>query len=192
MEVTCGNESVDGGDGIVEKRKIITAILAALLVGASAQADLMPARGLETGILHLRPASPGREQTYGQVTIRLAGLEVADRNSLPWERWNAESTPSEPVGEPSHLYVLADRRDSASLCLCALLGLGLCKAAPCVKRFSWGAFPSWYYEGGPYQIGHSLVISPECDDLAPVCFTEPPCRGRDFPRRCSPEVVGAL
>jgi hypothetical protein len=66
------------------------------------------------------------------------------------------------------------------LCLYALLGLGLCKSAPWVKKLSLGVLPGWYHDGGPFQIGHSLAISPDCLCLAVVCFTQPQDKAEDL------------
>ena len=41
---------------------------------------------------------------------------------------------------------------SLSLCLSALLGLGLCSFAHCVKKSSFGFILEWYRNGGPFQI----------------------------------------
>ena len=69
-------------------------------------------------------------------------------------------------------YVLSDRQDGLGLCLYALLGLGLCKSGPWVKKLSLGVVPGWYHDGGPFQIGHSSVISPDCLDVACACFMQ--------------------
>jgi hypothetical protein len=162
-----------GGDVIVEQRKIITVVLASLMVGASARADLMPAHGLDAGVHYFRQISAGRALLYSSVHAQLARLGVGDFDSRWWGGWAEEQAQIEPAGEPTHLHVLADRQNGAGLCLCALLGLGLCKAAPCVKRFSWGGIPAWYHDGGPYQIGHSLALAPDCLGPAPICFLQP-------------------
>jgi hypothetical protein len=65
--------------------------------------------------------------------------------------------------------IRADEQNSLDLCLFALLGLGLCKSAPYVRKFSFGAIPDWYHTGGPSQIGHSFAISPDCLSLKPAC-----------------------
>lgn len=80
----------------------------------------------------------------------------------------------EPPEEGPRLHVLAEQQNSASLCLYALLGLGLCKAAPCVKKWSWGGLPEWYHEGGPFQIGHSVAVAPDCLCPTLVCHFLPP------------------
>ena len=70
------------------------------------------------------------------------------------------------------MLVLCDRQDSLGLCLYALFGLGLCKSAPWVKKVSLGVVPGWYHDGGPFQIGHSFAVTPDCLNAALVCFVQ--------------------
>lgn len=79
------------------------------------------------------------------------------------------------------MQLLGPGRSSLHLCLCALMGLGVCKSAPWMKRLSFGYIPEWYHDGGPHQIGHSLAIPPE--SLCPVpicCFVQPDDRAEEF------------
>jgi len=91
--------------------------------------------------------------------------------------------------QPAH--VLSDKQDSLVLCLYGLLGLGLCKSAPWVKKLSLGVIPGWYHDGGPLQIGHSLAISPDCLVSTLVCcFVEAEHADFDLlPQYCQGMVV---
>lgn len=87
------------------------------------------------------------------------------------------------------MLVLCDRQDSLGLCLYALFGLGLCKSAPWVKKVSLGVVPGWYHDGGPFRIGHSSAISPDCLCLAFPCFQQPEDRAEDLqPIYCHNDV----
>ncbi len=78
------------------------------------------------------------------------------------------------VDESRPVPILSDRQDSRSLCLYALFTLGLCKSAPWVKKLSLGVVPGWYHDGGPFQVGHSHAISPDCLTVASgYCFIQP-------------------
>jgi hypothetical protein len=78
------------------------------------------------------------------------------------------------VDEIPSVQVLSDRQSSLSLCLYALLGAGLFRSAPLVKKLSFGCIPSWYHDGGPFRIGHSLAISPDCLCAMQVqCLVQP-------------------
>lgn len=87
------------------------------------------------------------------------------------------------------MFVLCDRQDSLGLCLYALLGLGLCKSAPWVKKLSLGVVPGWYHDGGPFQIGHSVAISPGCLYSALVCFVQPDVAAKTLLPRYRREAI---
>jgi hypothetical protein len=69
---------------------------------------------------------------------------------------------------------LTGRPDSSSLCLYALMSLGLCSAPHWIRRLSLGFIPQWYHEGDPFQIGHSYAATPESLCSLQVCFLVPP------------------
>ena len=81
------------------------------------------------------------------------------------------------IDQPSqvpHTMNLTGGPGSVSLCLYALMGLGLCSASNWIRRLSLGHIPDWYHNGGPFQIGHSFVVSPETLCPVPVyCFVQP-------------------
>lgn len=85
----------------------------------------------------------------------------------------------EPPQEARQAYIQADHLNSLGLCLSALLGLGLCKSVPWVKKFSFTVVPAWYHDGGPAQIGHSFAVTPDCVCMAPVCFVQPDVPAED-------------
>jgi hypothetical protein len=67
------------------------------------------------------------------------------------------------------------------LCLSAIIGLGLCTSAHCVKRLSFGFIPEWYHNGGPFQIGHSFAVNPDSVNPVPAyCFVQPVPGAEDF------------
>jgi len=69
---------------------------------------------------------------------------------------------------------LTGRPDSSSLCLYALMCLGLCSTPHWIRRLSLGFIPEWYHEGGPFQIGHSHAATPESLCSLQVCLLVPP------------------
>jgi len=70
--------------------------------------------------------------------------------------------------------ILTDGQSSLSLCLSALVGLGLCSSAHCLKKLHLGHIPEWYHHGGPSQIGHSFAVNPDSVCPAPACcFVQP-------------------
>jgi len=165
---------------MIKRREILAAVLGVLALGASVRADMMPLSPSEAGY---RP-SLRAGVTADQVCVNLSGpfvcpgvtdLGLPPVQSLPDARGDTGQTcETEPV------QILTEGQNSFSLCLYALLGLGLCKSAPLVKKFSFGYIPQWYHDGGPAQVGHSLAISPDCLCSAPVCcFVQPDCTAED-------------
>jgi hypothetical protein len=70
--------------------------------------------------------------------------------------------------------ILTEGNSSFSLCLSALIGFSLLGSTHWVKKVHIGFIPEWYHDGGPYQIGHSYAISPNCICKTPVaCFIQP-------------------
>lgn len=86
--------------------------------------------------------------------------------------------------------IATDGQNSLHLCLYALLSMGLCRSVPYVKKVSLGIVPQWYHDGGPFQIGHSSAISPDCLDAAPIyCFIQPDDRADDLTPRYRPGAI---
>ena len=75
--------------------------------------------------------------------------------------------------------IRSDGQNSLGLCLCALLGLGVCRSAPWVKKLSLTVIPEWYHDGGPRQIGHSLAVTPDCLCSSSACFVQPQSPAED-------------
>ena len=100
------------------------------------------------------------------------------------------------IGQPSHAppaMELTGGPGSVSLCLYALMGLGLCSAPHWIRRLSLGHIPEWYHNGGPFQIGHSFAVSPESLCPVPVyCFVQPDDTPEDLIRKyCIRTIVSS-
>jgi hypothetical protein len=105
--------------------------------------------------------------------------DLADLNFVPLAVPAEAESPADMMPGPP--LIRTDKQDSLGLCLFGLLGLGLCRSAPYVKRFSFGTIPEWYHTGGPFQVGHSHAISPDCLCRAPVhCFIQPESPAEDL------------
>ena len=102
---------------------------------------------------------------------------------------DADARPSARV--PDTLMDMTDGPGSASLCLYALMGMGLFSTPHWLKRLHLGHLPEWYHDGGPFQIGHSFAVSPEI--LCPVpadCIVQPDNTAEDsLPRYRQRTVV---
>ena len=162
---------------MTKRSEILFAILGVLALGTAVHADMMPVSGLDAG--HVQAAC-GRVQTALQdgsssglcpgwpVTGGLDSLALGSSLHVDVDAGQAGVTP--PV------QILHDEQSSLNLCLYALMGFGLCRSAPWVKKLHFGSIPQWYHDGGPCQIGHSHAISPDCLSHAPACcFVQPDC-----------------
>ncbi len=152
------------------------AVVVALIIATGARADMIGVSCSDTG-----PPTPkqqrlqtGLESTYspepfpgfGQLDLKAASVAF-----LP-----AGVDGATPSTRQEPLHVLTDDHGSLDLCLYALLGLGLCRSAPWVRRLSIGHIPDWYDHNGPHQIGHSYAIEPNCLCSATLCFGQPHTR----------------
>jgi len=156
---------------MVERRRIIATVIAALAVTVVVHADLMPVSSLQSAAsLAPIPDSNPQEKPLVEVSIALAGLSgIEDIGAIPS---SSQTSPQEGHKEPV-VRPLVDRSNSFDLCLYALIGVGLCRSGQLVKRPSLGFVPEWYHSGGPRQIGHSYAIGPDSACPAMVCFVQP-------------------
>ncbi len=159
-------------------RRIILAVVAAMAATGSVRADMVPVSGAGFGCgtpsavcdVPRPPSQPARHELYG------IGFDAFD---FPPVRLDVRPQADWPQSAEQPVLVLSDRQNSFNLCLYALVGLGLCKSAPWVKKIRFGMIPAWYCDAGPFQVGHSHVIPPDCLISAPACCFVPP--------RCGPE-----
>lgn len=178
-------------DGFVSKRRtILVVILGVQAFGAIVRADMMPVS--PSGAGYGGPLqSPAAVATPGEsVFVSLDGGNIPDFPSLPIPSLPAANDGVEQTCATEAAPILTDGQDSFGLCLYALLGLGLCRSLPLVKKVSFGYIPQWYHDGGPAQVGHSFAISPDCLWSDPVCFVQPDCPAENpIPRYHFPTAV---
>ncbi len=180
---------------MTKRRHLIAVLIGASAVCAISHADMMPlsppdAAGCRQSPevktpTDLGPASPSAPWADSS---GIAGLDSFSVGFLPPPNPAAGQT-SETKPAP----ILTDRQNSLTLCLYALLGLGLCRSAPLVKKFHFSCIPDWYHSGSPSQIGHSFAISPDCLTAAPaVCFLQPLGETEDVAPQYSSGAIPAL
>jgi len=156
-------------------RKILAGIIGGFLISAAAYADMAPVSAPDAGP---RQSSYVCGRTYLQCTNfpDITDLDLWPVAFLP--RPNADVRQTSPIQYPP---TLTDGLSSFSLCLYALMGLGLVRSAPWVKRLSLGSIPEWYHDGGPFQIGHSHAVTANNLSLTAVCcFIQPACVVEDL------------
>jgi len=160
---------------MIAGRKLVIAVLGGLVLAVSVHADMMPVSGLDT---ISRPSVQTDEPTALQqnntvdpslTCLSVSGLDAASLAFLPPDKTDVEPAADEIRQCP----ILTDGVDSFSLCLSTLVGLSLCASARWVNKPSLGFIPDWYHHGGPYQIGSSHVVGPDCLCATAVSFVQP-------------------
>jgi hypothetical protein len=161
---------------MIEQRKVITVLIGGLVLCATIHADMMPAFRQDSGGAQSLSVCDRAVLQHTGLPSPFDGPGVTDLDSLSVRFLPISSDDVGQTREAKPVPVLTDGQSSFSLCLYALLGLGLCRSAPFVKKLHCGCIPEWYHHGGPSQIGHSFAISPDCLRSAPeYCFIQPEC-----------------
>lgn len=156
---------------MIYRGKILSAVAAVLIVSGVCCAD-MRAVGLQPSEDSIRvdshhpiSASPEFENILSDSVI----------DSGP--EWSFGPLPlgTEQQGVEHNVTRLTQRGSgSLSICLYALMGFGVLRSAPHLRKFSLGFVPEWYHAEGPLQIGHKHAIGPDCLSTAKVCcFIQP-------------------
>jgi len=164
---------------MVKRKEILAAVVGVLALSAALRADMVPVsssddavRSVPAATLNFSTSSVKSEASGSPASCwplpasglsrLLSGPVVADLRSLSGESVFDWEDTVDLDGVTPPVRILSDRQSSLSLCLYALLGAGLFRSAPLVKKLSFGCIPPWYHDGGPFQIGHSLAIAPDC------------------------------
>ena len=157
-------------------RKTITTLIGILISVGSVHADMVSVHKLDAKPQQLYQVYNRTDRQHTNLSnpssfniANIAGLNFRPIQFLP-----KAGTEIGQTAEVESSIDLTGGPGSISLCLYAMLGLGLCGAPHWVKKLSISHIPEWYHNGGPFQIGHSLAVSPESLCPAPVnCFVQP-------------------
>ena len=178
---------------MINGRRFVSAVIGGLLITAVGYADLSPrlaSRDAEAGMVPTPQPGTGRgpSPVVGSPSSLLFtnspslfnSHSVADLASGPFQFLPEKNPAASQASESQHPQALTEGTSSLSLCLSALMGLGLCGSVHWVKRLHFGAIPEWYHDGGPFQIGHTHAVMPNSLFAAPVCcFIQPVCQVED-------------
>lgn len=165
---------------MIDGRRFITVVIGGLLITAAGYADMVPASQPGTGrepsstVYSLSsPLYPNSLSLFNSPGISYLGV-------WPGQFLPEKNLDGEQASQSQHPHALTDGTSSLSLCLSALMGLGLCGSIHWVKRLHFGFIPEWYHDGGPFQIGHSRAVSPNTLCTVPAyCFIQPDCTAED-------------
>ena len=157
------------GIGMIRSKGLFSILFIAVAVSSSVFAEMMDVPAQSTEKLCVQPI----EQSAGAL------LPSGDFLATEFELWAGQSLPDSATddskeGTIQNVRPLTDRTSSLSLCLSALISFGLVTSARHIKRLHFGFVPDWYHDGGPFQIGHSYVLSPDClNNTTVYCFIQP-------------------
>jgi len=179
---------------MIAGRKLIIAVLGGLVLAVSVHADMMPVASLDSTS---RPSVQTDESADSRnnssadpclTSLSVSGLDAAPLAFLPPDQADVEPAVEETPPCP----ILTEGVDSFGLCLYALAGLGLCGAGRSVKKTSLGFIPDWYHHGGPYQIGGSHVVGPDCLCATAVSFVQPDGLPEDLSEQYHRGIIAPL
>jgi hypothetical protein len=157
---------------MISRRRVITAFIGVLVVTSAVYADMVTVSPIGRGQLARVCVRTDLRHTHLSSPSNFPSVAASDS-------WSVEFLPeaNQDIGQNSDMqntHILTDGTGSFSLCLYALMGLGLCSSAHWVKGLSFGSIPEWYHNGGPFQIGHTYAVTPESLCPAPACsFIQP-------------------
>jgi hypothetical protein len=162
---------------MIKVKRILIVFFAVLVSTVSVYADMMPVPIANSGRGQLPYIPCSRtDLLYADSSGPFNYPSVADLDLWPVGLLPEPTADSGQTSEIQNLRSFTDGPGSFALCLYALIGLGLCKSAPWVKKLSFEFIPEWYHDGGPFQIGHSHAVTPETLYPTPACcFVQPVC-----------------
>jgi hypothetical protein len=174
--------------------KIIPIFIGAASLCAAVRADMVSLSPADTGCVSSQSIRLTGDSPSASSSSPCVGFPaIADFSLLPGGSLPQPDVETGQAGETKSPQILVDKQNSVSLCLYALLGLGLCRSAPWVKRLHVGGIPDWYHSSGPYQIGHSFALAPDC--LCPrlvCCLVQPGAVTRDLLSQRYRETLASL
>ena len=149
---------------MVRVRVVFSILVVVLILGVPTRADMMSVPTMEVGY---RQSARVCRKVKAQPTDSTFPFDCPNVMDLNLEPFHFSQEAGTDLGQHSQTQtpqILTDGQNSLSLCISAIIGLGLCSSAHYVKRLSLGFIPEWYHNGGPFQIGHSFAV-----DTGSVC-----------------------
>ena len=160
---------------MIRRRRLITAAIGSLLLAGFVRAEMMP-------ICHRMPEQQSvlsvwcSSEEQRANPVGLYGKSIFDDFALRTIPFPTEAAAhiEKPAKVSQEALILEGGPGSMSLCLYALMGLGLCGAPHWIRKLSLCHLPEWYHGGGPFQIGHSFAATPKSLSKIQVCCYLPP------------------
>jgi len=177
-----------------DREKLVASVVGALIVTASVHADMMPTSSPDIGCGQSPNVLGGQTDLwYTDFSSPFSYPSVADLDLWPVGHLPGPTADTGQTSDLQNLRSFTDGPGSFALCLYALIGLGLYRYAPWVKKLSFEFIPEWYHDGGPFQIGHSHAVTPETLYPTPACcFVQPVCNVESFIPQYSLRTIVSL
>lgn len=159
----------------------MTVAFMALAMTASACANMAPVVSLSAIVPVSSPVLGLTDlQQTDVLDMSIDWPGIAGLDFLPAACWPEAKTEAAEAQQAKAPQVLADSQSSLTLCLYVLMGVGLCRAVPSVRKLSLDCIPDWYHDGGPVQVGHSQAIGPDLCLTPLVSFIQPESTAEDL------------
>ncbi len=149
--------------------RLMGSLACVLSASAVARGDMVPVSMKDPGSSAIRTTLP--QSSDSRTAFQYQGFAYLELRS---NKFIDAGTDQDASSLPQDVQVLSDDMSSLTLCMSALLSMGLYYSAHHMRKFSLSNIPEWYHSGGPLQIGHGLAIAPENISLSPVCIFEQP------------------
>ena len=118
------------------------------------------------------PPGPARPLNVFELSPNMIPLPLESVIFFP-EGGYGLNPPPPPQTPPVHI-ISDDDISSFSLCLSALLSLGVCHSMRSARRLSFGLNLQWFHSGGLFQVVHSMAVDLDSVNPVPVCcFIQP-------------------
>ena len=159
---------------MIRWEKLFTALVGSFVVGSAVQAAMVP---VSDAYIEGRQSARACSEAEAQPTDSASLLDHPSVTDLMLQSIRRSPGAGIDLGRASQTrppQILMEGESNLNLCLSALICLGLCSSSHYVKKLSFGFIPEWYHDGGPFQIGHSIAVSPDSVCSAPLCcFVQP-------------------
>ena len=154
---------------MINYRRVFVFLISGVVITSSASGGMITKSPENKGIYCSDSGLKHTDTSFISYDLPAAGLDL----------WHDKSLPVAPADVQHNTrmldqQLLTDGVNSLSLGLSALIGLGLLGSTHWVKRLHFGFIPEWFHDGGPFQIGHSYAVVPNCLCSTPAyCFIQP-------------------
>lgn len=180
--------------GVIEvRRKSVLAILVGIALAGTVHANMMPVSWQDVGCRQYPQVRVEIDLEHTSSSHSFVGFPGAADLDLRVFKSLAEANAG-PAVETRPLQPRKASPGALSLCLYALIGLGLCRSGHWFKRPTFGFLPDWHHHRNPCQIWHSHAAGPKYLNSATAHgLIQPGCTATEgMPPYCRGAVLSLL